>query len=113
MPNELMHLAQLECWSGNWPLAPRYAEESFELAEQVGQSFGGPPAMRALIDAHVGNVERARATVASRLEGVEERRWPFRSISACSGSSSSRSAIPRPPSGTSRARRDRGELRDP
>ena len=34
MPNVLMHLAQLECWSGNWPLAARYAEESFELAEQ-------------------------------------------------------------------------------
>ena len=76
MPNELMHLAQLECWSGNWPLAARYAEESFELAEQVGQSFGGPPAMRALIDAHLGNVERARATVESRLEVVEESRWP-------------------------------------
>jgi len=68
-----MHLAQLECWSGNWPLAARYAEESLELAEQVGQSFGGPPAMRALIDAHLGNVERARATVASRLEVVEEK----------------------------------------
>ena len=72
MPNELMHLAQLECWSGNWALASRYADESFELAEQGGQSFGGPPAMRALIDAHLGNVERARATVAARLEVVEE-----------------------------------------
>ena len=59
MPNELMHLAQLECWSGNWPLASRYADESFELAEQGGQSFGGPPAMRALIDAHLGE-RRAR-----------------------------------------------------
>jgi DNA-binding CsgD family transcriptional regulator len=73
IPNELMHLAQLECWSGNWSLATRYAEESLELAEQIGQSFGGPPAMRALIDAHVGNVERARATVTSRLEVVEEK----------------------------------------
>jgi DNA-binding CsgD family transcriptional regulator len=72
MPNELMHLAQLECWSGNWSLAARYAEESFELAEQVGQSFGGPPAMRALIDAHLGNVERSRSTVAARLEVVEQ-----------------------------------------
>ncbi len=71
IPNHLMHLAQLECWSGNWSLASRYAEESFELAEQVGQSFIGPPAMRALIDAHLGNVERARATIEARLEGAE------------------------------------------
>jgi DNA-binding CsgD family transcriptional regulator len=66
-----MHLAQLECWSGNWPLASRYAEESFELAEQLGQNFGGPPAVRALVDAHRGNVERARVTVESRLEVVQ------------------------------------------
>ena len=71
MPNQLMHLAQLECWSGNVPLASRYADESFELAEQGGQSFGGPPAMRALIDVHLGEIERARATVAERLEVVE------------------------------------------
>ncbi|HEX7526914.1 MAG TPA: AAA family ATPase, partial [Gaiellaceae bacterium] len=71
MPNQLMHLAQLECWCGNWSLASRYAEESFELAEQLGQSFEGPPAMRALIDAHLGNVERARATVAARLDVAE------------------------------------------
>jgi DNA-binding CsgD family transcriptional regulator len=73
MPNELMHLAQVECWSGNWALAARYAEESFELAEQIGQSFGGPPAMRALIDVHVGNVDRARLSIESRLDVVEER----------------------------------------
>jgi DNA-binding CsgD family transcriptional regulator len=70
-PNVLMHLAQVECWSGNWPLASRYAEESFELAEQVAQNFGGPPAMRALVDAHRGNVERARFTVESRLDVVQ------------------------------------------
>ncbi len=70
-PNVLMHLAQLECWSGNWPLASRYAEESVELAEQVAQNFGGPPAVRALVDAHRGNVERARVTVDSRLDVVQ------------------------------------------
>ncbi len=72
MPNQLMHLAQLECWSGDWSLASRYAEESVELAEQVGQSFGGPPAISALVDAHLGRVERARATVATRLEVMED-----------------------------------------
>jgi DNA-binding CsgD family transcriptional regulator len=70
-PNVLMHLAQLECWSGNWPLASRYAEESVELAEQVAQNFGGPPAVRALIDAHRGNEEQARLTVEARLEVVQ------------------------------------------
>ena len=72
MPNLFVHLAQLECWSGNWLLAARHAEESFELAEQAGQHFFGPPAMRALIDAHLGNVERARATVETRLGAVED-----------------------------------------
>jgi DNA-binding CsgD family transcriptional regulator len=71
LPNQLMHLAQLECWSGNWPLAAEYAERSFELAEQVGQGFGGPPAMRALIDVHLGNVERARETIGTRLAEIE------------------------------------------
>ncbi len=70
-PNVLMHLAQLECWSGDWPLASRYAEESFELAEQGAQNFGGPAAVRALVDAHRGNIERARVTVESRLEVVQ------------------------------------------
>jgi DNA-binding CsgD family transcriptional regulator/tetratricopeptide (TPR) repeat protein len=70
MPNELMHLAQVECWSGNWPLASRYAAESVELAEQSGQSFGGPPAMRALVAAHLGNVEEARL-VEQHLAGAE------------------------------------------
>ncbi len=72
IPNQLMHLAQVECWSGNWPLALRYAEESFELAEQVGQSFGGPPAIRALVDAHLGDVERARTTVEERLDAAAD-----------------------------------------
>ncbi|MDP9259905.1 MAG: AAA family ATPase [Actinomycetota bacterium] len=71
LPNLLMHLAQVECWSGNWPLALRYSDESVELAEQVGQSSAGPPAMRALVDAHLGNVERARETIAARIQEVE------------------------------------------
>lgn len=70
-PNELMHLAQLECWSGNWSQASDYAEESYELAEQGEQSFGGPPAIRALVDAHLGNVERARTTVEVRLNSLK------------------------------------------
>jgi len=77
MPNVLMHLAQLECWSGNWSLAVRYAEESVELAEQVGQRFGGPPAVRALVDAHLGNVERARTTASEGLAALEPSQTAF------------------------------------
>jgi DNA-binding CsgD family transcriptional regulator len=72
LPNVLMHLAQVECWAGDWLLARRLSEESVELAEQVGQSLGGPPAMRALVDAHLGDAERARETIESRLEQVEQ-----------------------------------------
>jgi DNA-binding CsgD family transcriptional regulator len=68
LPNILMHLAQTELWSGNWQLASRYAEESYEIAEQLGQTFGGPPAYRALVDAHLGRVDRARRTA---LDGLE------------------------------------------
>jgi DNA-binding CsgD family transcriptional regulator len=68
LPNILMHLSQTELWSGNWELALRYAEESCEIAEQLGQTFGGPPAYRALVDAHLGEVDRARATA---LDGFE------------------------------------------
>jgi DNA-binding CsgD family transcriptional regulator len=68
LPNVLMHLAQTELWSGNWQLASRYAEESCEIAEQLEQTFGGPPAYRALVDAHLGRVDRARRTA---LDGLE------------------------------------------
>ncbi len=76
-PNILMHLAQLECWSGDWELALRYAEESVELAEQGGQRFGGPPAVRALVAAHLGDVERARTTVNEGLAVVESSQIAF------------------------------------
>jgi DNA-binding CsgD family transcriptional regulator/tetratricopeptide (TPR) repeat protein len=77
MPNILMHLAQLECWSGNWKLALRHAEQSVELAEEGGQRFGGPPAVRALVDAHVGNVERARTTASEGLAALEPSQTAF------------------------------------
>jgi DNA-binding CsgD family transcriptional regulator len=70
IPNVLMHLAQLECWSGNWNLALRYAEESVERAEQVGQRLG-PEAVRALVDAHLGNVERVHTFVTERLDVLD------------------------------------------
>lgn len=67
LPNILAHLAQTELWSGDWRLASRYAEEGCDLAERLGLTFGGPQAFRALVDAHLGRAERARATA---LEGL-------------------------------------------
>ena len=61
--NLLAHLADLECWAGNWPAAERYAAGSWEAGEQVGQRAWRsiPLYVRALIDAHLGRVEAARA----------------------------------------------------
>jgi DNA-binding CsgD family transcriptional regulator len=68
LPNILMHLAQTELWSGNWQLAAAYAEESCTIGEQLGQAFGGLPVFRAYVDAHVGNVDRAREAA---LQGLD------------------------------------------
>jgi DNA-binding CsgD family transcriptional regulator len=68
LPNILMHLAQTELWSGNWTLASRYADESCAIAEQLGQTFGGPPAYRALVEAHLGHADEARRTAVDGLE---------------------------------------------
>jgi ATP/maltotriose-dependent transcriptional regulator MalT len=68
LPNILAHLAQTELWSGNWPLAGQYADESCVIAEQLGLTFGMPPAFRAQVDAHLGRIDRARQTAVEGLE---------------------------------------------
>jgi len=72
LPNILQHLAQTELWSGNWERAAVYAETAYELAAELGQRSGGPAAARALVDAHLGNVARARDTATEGLELVGE-----------------------------------------
>jgi DNA-binding CsgD family transcriptional regulator len=59
----LLLLTELEIWSGNWPLADQYASECLELARQLDTTNGEPLALygRALVDAHLGRVEAARA----------------------------------------------------
>jgi DNA-binding CsgD family transcriptional regulator len=59
----LLLLSELEIQTGNWPLADQYASECLELARQVDTSNGEPAALyvRALVDAHLGRVEAARA----------------------------------------------------
>jgi DNA-binding CsgD family transcriptional regulator len=71
LPNILMHLAQAELWRGDWARALAYAQEACELAEMLGQHFGGPPAYLAQVDAHLGRVERARASATEGLALVE------------------------------------------
>src|SRR5262252_4883346 len=34
LPNLLAHLADLECWAGNWATAQRYAADSWDVGEQ-------------------------------------------------------------------------------
>jgi len=59
----LLLLAELEIRAGNWALADQYASEQLELARQLDISNGEPAALygRALVDAHLGRVEAARA----------------------------------------------------
>jgi DNA-binding CsgD family transcriptional regulator len=63
LPSVLAHLAELECWAGNWLAAERYAAQSREVGEHVEHRVWGTERryVRALIDAHLGRVEAARA----------------------------------------------------
>ena len=59
----LLLLTEVEVRTGNWPLADQYASEYLELARQMDISANEPAALyaRALVDAHLGRVETARA----------------------------------------------------
>jgi DNA-binding CsgD family transcriptional regulator len=63
LPDLLAHMVDLECWAGNWPAAERYAAESEEAGRQVEHRSWRSIAyyVRALIDAHAGRVDAARA----------------------------------------------------
>ncbi len=57
----LAHLSELELWAGDWVLAERYAEQSVEAAEQMGQAApNSADRMRALVWAHLGRTAEAR-----------------------------------------------------
>jgi len=72
LPSLLAHLADLECWAGNWQAAHRYAAQGWDVGEQVGHrgwralSFYA----RALIDAHLGRIDAARAEAAEGLSAA-------------------------------------------
>ncbi len=56
------HLAELELYAGRWPDADAAADRSVDAAEQMGQLMPDPThRVRALIDAHLGRLDRAIA----------------------------------------------------
>jgi len=63
LANVLAHLADLECWAGNWATAEQYAIESWHAAEQVDHRAWRTVHLyvRALLDAHLGRADAARA----------------------------------------------------
>ena len=73
LPFLLFHLAELECWTGNWQLAERYADEGCAVATETGQESSLAFALysKALLEAHRGEVEAARATTERGLALAE------------------------------------------
>ena len=69
LPNLLAHLADLECWAGNWQTAESYASQSWEASEQVDNRVWRTTAFyaRALIAAHMGRIDAARAAAGEGL----------------------------------------------
>jgi DNA-binding NarL/FixJ family response regulator len=65
-PNVCLYLARIELRAGRFELARGYADEAFELAEHAGytQVIGGSLSVRALVAAHLGDVDTARAQLA-------------------------------------------------
>ena len=63
LPMLLTYMADLECWAGNWQAAERHAADSWEAAQQVEHRAWrtAPFYARALINAHLGRIEAARA----------------------------------------------------
>jgi len=69
LPILLAHLADLECWAGNWQAAERYAEQGWQVGEQVEHRVwrAASSYARALVDAHLGRIDAARAQASEGL----------------------------------------------
>jgi DNA-binding CsgD family transcriptional regulator len=63
MPVALYRLSEIECFAGNWTASERYAALACEAAEETHQSAVRPFTLyaKALIEAHLGRVDSARA----------------------------------------------------
>ena len=60
LPNTLGHLALLECWAGDYPLALEYAQQGRELAGQPGINAPFLASAHVLVLAHLGRLSEAR-----------------------------------------------------
>jgi DNA-binding CsgD family transcriptional regulator len=74
LPFLLFHLAELECWAGNWDTAERRAAEADEIAVATAQESSRAFTLyaRALVDVLRGRVEPAREATSEGL-GIAER----------------------------------------
>jgi DNA-binding CsgD family transcriptional regulator len=79
LPDLLAHMADLECWAGNWPAAERYAAGSWDMGQQVEHRAWRSISfyVRALIDAYAGRVDAARAAAAEGLSVARTARDPW------------------------------------
>ena len=66
LPNILGHLALLECWAGNYPLALSHVADGLGVTLRTGIGSPSITAAHALAEAHLGHIDEARriATVA-------------------------------------------------
>ena len=67
----LMHLGLTECWAGNLRLALQHCEKADRMAEELGESRAGSLGARAIVEAHLGDLE-ATAAVAEQTLRVRE-----------------------------------------
>jgi len=69
LPVLLAYLADLECWTGNWPAAEHYAAQSRDVGEHVEHTVWRATSCyaRALIDAHLGRIDAARRAAGDGL----------------------------------------------
>jgi DNA-binding CsgD family transcriptional regulator len=73
IPALLFHLAELECWAGNWEVSERQARRSVETSVQIGTPFYESMGLYALglIEAHRGRIDSARSRAAEGLRLAE------------------------------------------
>ncbi|MGK2851531.1 MAG: AAA family ATPase [Candidatus Limnocylindrales bacterium] len=68
-----VHVAELELYAGNWSAADAAADRSVDAAEQMGQVAPDPShRVRALVDAHLGRLDRAIAEAAAGAAGCRD-----------------------------------------
>jgi DNA-binding CsgD family transcriptional regulator len=88
--DRLAYRALVELRAGRWELAERYAEQSCVMLESVelGKAHATAFGWRSHVDAHRGDVERARSTLLGLLDAAERTRarsWWFERLHSILG----------------------------